>query len=84
MQQDDRNLSGKMKREGRTMAVDGPRRAPTNVLIGIDDTDDLESRGTGNFAQRLLAAAIDLVVRPLSWPEAFAGVARTATARPGN
>lgn len=28
----------------------------TNVLIGIDDTDNLESRGTGFLSQRLLAA----------------------------
>src|SRR5690242_12631799 len=27
-----------------------------NVLIGIDDTDNLQSRGTGFLAQRLLAS----------------------------
>ncbi|HEY4939067.1 MAG TPA: hypothetical protein VIJ69_08545 [Actinomycetota bacterium] len=30
--------------------------AATNLLIGIDDTDNLDSKGTGNLAQRLLAA----------------------------
>jgi hypothetical protein len=27
--------------------------AATNLLIGIDDTDNLDSKGTGNLAQRL-------------------------------